>query len=117
MFHMPRLSRADLHRVIASGGAALHLLEDFPAAPFGIGSQPGDDLLPPVTDHRPELLDDYTHAERPQQARVVRLHPDAGPHGLPGWAPLYELRPEALLSPSMPPPTIRMRFHTHHVPA
>src|SRR5438034_7682779 len=40
------LKRANLRRLIASGRAALQLPEDVAAAPFGIGNQPGQDLLP-----------------------------------------------------------------------
>ncbi len=46
MFRMPRLSRADLEWVRASGGAALLLPEDVAAPSFRIGNQPGYDRLP-----------------------------------------------------------------------
>ena len=39
------LEGADLHRVIASGGAALQLPEDVATTSFRIGDQPGQDLL------------------------------------------------------------------------
>src|SRR5215469_5702971 len=40
------LKGTDLQGLIASGGAALQLPEDVTAAPFGIGNQPRQDLLP-----------------------------------------------------------------------
>ena len=40
------LECADLQGVIASGGEALQLPDDVATAPFGIGNQPGQDLLP-----------------------------------------------------------------------
>ena len=40
------LERTDLQWLIASGRAALQLPKDVAAAPFGIGHQPGEDLLP-----------------------------------------------------------------------
>ncbi len=70
-----------------------------------------------MTNHRSELLDVCIHAEHLQQAYAVRLHLDAHPHGLPEWAPLHELRPEVLLSPSMSPSTISMPFHTIMFPS
>ena len=45
-FPHPSLKRADLQGLIASRGAALQLSENVAAAPFGVGHQPGDDLLP-----------------------------------------------------------------------
>ena len=42
---MSWLSGTDLQGLIASGEAALQLSEDVAAAPFGIGNQPGGDLL------------------------------------------------------------------------
>jgi len=40
------LKSADLQQLITSGGAALQLPEDVPAAPFGVGNQPEHDPLP-----------------------------------------------------------------------
>ena len=40
------LERADLQRLIASWGETLQFPENVATAPFGIGKQPGHDLLP-----------------------------------------------------------------------
>jgi hypothetical protein len=45
-FPHPALQGTNLQGLIASGGAALQLPEDVATAPFGIGRQPGKDLLP-----------------------------------------------------------------------
>ncbi len=46
MFRIPRLVGADLQEVIASRGEALQLPKNVSTAPFGVGDQPGGDLLP-----------------------------------------------------------------------
>src|SRR5713226_3039695 len=45
-FPHPALQSADLHGLIAFGGEALQLPENVAATPFGVGNQPGQDLLP-----------------------------------------------------------------------
>src|SRR5205807_6669225 len=45
-FSHPPLECADLQGLIASGRAALQFPENVATAPFRIGHQPGDDLLP-----------------------------------------------------------------------
>ena len=71
-----------------------------PPQPFQVGLAEHLSLLVtkvPVADNRPGLLDGCTHAERAQDADAIRLHGDAGPHGVPRWATLNELRREAVL--------------------
>lgn len=45
-FSACRAEECELQRLIASGGKVLQLPENVATAPFGIGNQPGQDLLP-----------------------------------------------------------------------